>query len=69
MHFLLGFVLVITASFLILIVLLQRGRGGGLAGAFGGAGGKARSARRRAICSPKSQSGRPRFGYCFASVR
>jgi preprotein translocase subunit SecG len=39
-RFLLGFSLVITALFLILLVLIQRGRGGGLAGAFGGAGGQ-----------------------------
>ncbi len=32
--------LVITGFFLILIVLIQRGRGGGLAGAFGGMGGQ-----------------------------
>jgi preprotein translocase subunit SecG len=31
--------IVITSIFLILIVLIQRGRGGGLAGAFGGLGG------------------------------
>ncbi|MDP6059564.1 MAG: preprotein translocase subunit SecG, partial [Pirellulaceae bacterium] len=30
----------LTALFLILLVLIQRGRGGGLAGAFGGAGGQ-----------------------------
>ena len=40
MHFLIGFILVLTAAFLILIILLQRGRGGGLAGALGGAGGQ-----------------------------
>ena len=34
------FLLVITGLFLILIVLIQRGRGGGLAGAFGGMGGQ-----------------------------
>ena len=34
------FVLAGVGAFLILIVLLQRGRGGGLAGAFGGAGGQ-----------------------------
>lgn len=39
-RFLLGFMLVFTALFLILLVLIQRGRGGGLAGAFGGAGGQ-----------------------------
>jgi preprotein translocase subunit SecG len=32
--------MLLTALFLILIVLVQRGRGGGLAGAFGGAGGQ-----------------------------
>ena len=39
-YFLFGFLLVLTACFLILIVLLQRGRGGGLAGALGGMGGQ-----------------------------
>ena len=40
MHFLLMFLLFSTAVFLILLVLVQRGRGGGLAGAFGGMGGQ-----------------------------
>ncbi len=35
-----GFLLVFAAFFLIALVLIQRGRGGGLAGAFGGAGGQ-----------------------------
>ena len=39
-RFLLGFGLAITTLFLILLVLIQRGRGGGLAGAFGGMGGQ-----------------------------
>lgn len=39
-RFLLGFLLVLTSLFLILLVLIQRGRGGGLSGAFGGAGGQ-----------------------------
>ena len=39
-HVFFGFVLTITAVFLILLVLVQRGRGGGLAGAFGGMGGQ-----------------------------
>ena len=38
LHLLNGFVFVLGA-FLILLVLIQRGKGGGLAGAFGGAGG------------------------------
>jgi preprotein translocase subunit SecG len=37
---LLGILLVVLGLFLILIVLVQRGRGGGLAGALGGAGGQ-----------------------------
>jgi preprotein translocase subunit SecG len=36
----LGFMLVLSALFLIALVLIQRGRGGGLAGALGGAGGQ-----------------------------
>ena len=39
-RFLLGLGLSLTAFFLILLVLIQRGRGGGLAGAFGGMGGQ-----------------------------
>jgi len=40
LHFSLGFLLVFMSLFLIALVLIQRGRGGGLAGAFGGAGGQ-----------------------------
>jgi len=40
MSFLLGFLLTATAIFLILLVLVQRGRGGGLTGALGGMGGQ-----------------------------
>src|SRR5438067_5550854 len=36
---LLNLVLLLSSVFLILLVLIQRGKGGGLAGAFGGAGG------------------------------
>ncbi len=39
-HMFFGIVLTVTAIFLILLVLVQRGRGGGLAGAFGGMGGQ-----------------------------
>ncbi|MFM8415600.1 MAG: preprotein translocase subunit SecG [Planctomycetota bacterium] len=39
-RFTLGFMLVFMALFLIALVLIQRGRGGGLAGAFVGAGGQ-----------------------------
>ena len=40
MTYLLGIALTITSLFLILLVLIQQGRGGGLAGAFGGMGGQ-----------------------------
>lgn len=40
MNLLLMVVLFMTAVFLILLVLVQRGKGGGLAGAFGGMGGQ-----------------------------
>lgn len=40
LRFGLGFLLVFAALFLIALVLIQRGRGGGLAGAFGGMGGQ-----------------------------
>jgi preprotein translocase subunit SecG len=33
-------ILILTAIFLIVLILIQRGKGGGLAGAFGGAGGQ-----------------------------
>jgi len=39
-RFLLGFMLVLTSLVLVLLVLIQRGRGGGLAGALGGMGGQ-----------------------------
>ena len=40
MSYLLGILLVLSSMFLILLVLIQQGRGGGLAGAFGGMGGQ-----------------------------
>jgi preprotein translocase subunit SecG len=40
MQYLLGTLLFFTSLVLILLVLVQRGRGGGLAGAFGGMGGQ-----------------------------
>ncbi len=39
-HFVLGFLLFAISGFLILLVLVQRGRGGGLTGALGGMGGQ-----------------------------
>jgi preprotein translocase subunit SecG len=36
---LINILLLITSVFLILVILIQRGKGGGLAGAFGGTGG------------------------------
>lgn len=38
-HMILGFFFAVLAILLIIVILLQRGRGVGLAGAFGGAGG------------------------------
>lgn len=40
MQYLFGFLMFATALFLIMLVLVQRGRGGGLAGALGGMGGQ-----------------------------
>ena len=40
MEYLLMTLLFVVALFLILLILIQRGRGGGLAGAFGGMGGQ-----------------------------
>ena len=40
MSYVLGILLVLSSLFLILLVLIQQGRGGGLAGAFGGMGGQ-----------------------------
>lgn len=40
MEFLIKVVMFLTAMFLVVLILLQRGRGGGLAGALGGAGGQ-----------------------------
>ncbi|HEX4130722.1 MAG TPA: preprotein translocase subunit SecG [Pirellulales bacterium] len=40
MNVLLGTLMLVTSIFLILLVLVQRGRGGGLAGALGGMGGQ-----------------------------
>jgi preprotein translocase subunit SecG len=39
-HYFFGITMSLLAIFLILLVLVQRGRGGGLAGAFGGMGGQ-----------------------------
>ena len=36
---LLNLFVLLTGAFLILVIMIQRGKGGGLAGAFGGAGG------------------------------
>jgi preprotein translocase subunit SecG len=40
LHFVLGSLLLMTSIFLILLILVQRGRGGGLTGALGGMGGQ-----------------------------
>lgn len=48
---LLNWLVVIASLLLIFIVLIQRGKGGGLAGAFGGVGGSMLSAHVQAISS------------------
>ncbi len=40
LNILIGILLALTSTFLILLVLIQRGRGGGLTGALGGTGGQ-----------------------------
>lgn len=40
LHWVFGILLSVTGVFLVLLVLVQRGRGGGLSGAFGGMGGQ-----------------------------
>lgn len=40
LNYLMMFLLFFTAFFLIVLILIQRGKGGGLAGAFGGMGGQ-----------------------------
>lgn len=40
LHYVFGILMFLTAVFLILLILVQRGRGGGLAGALGGMGGQ-----------------------------
>src|SRR6188508_1481463 len=40
MDVVLAILLIVTALFMIFLILIQRGRGGGLAGAFGGMGGQ-----------------------------
>lgn len=39
-HYFFGITIFLTSLFLVLLVLVQRGRGGGIAGALGGAGGQ-----------------------------
>ena len=40
LHYFMGWLLSLTSVFIVLLVLVQRGRGGGLAGALGGMGGQ-----------------------------
>jgi len=65
-RFILGFMLVATSIFLILLVLIQRGRGGGLAGALGGMGGQSAFGTKLVTSSRKSQSVLQPSGFCCA---
>ena len=67
MSFLIGtlsFVMLAISLFMILLVLIQRGRGGGLAGAFGGMSVKVHLARVPATCSPGLPSSLQWCGFC-----
>ena len=68
MYYIFMVLLFLTAVFLIVLVLIQRGKGGGLAGALGGMGGKAHSARRPETCLPESRSAWPPSGSSCASA-
>ena len=66
-----GIVMTLTATFLILLVLVQRGRGGGLAGAFGGMGGQSAFGTKAGDAFTKITIGASVFWLllCIASVR
>ena len=65
------FLLLFTAGFLILLVLIQRGKGGGLAGAFGGLGGQSAFGTKAGDTFTKITIGVAAFWIilCAASVR
>jgi len=69
-RFLLGFMLVFTSLFLILLVLIQRGRGGGLAGALGGMGGQSAFGTKAGDVFTKITVGVAAFwiGLCILSI-
>ncbi|MGB8852284.1 MAG: preprotein translocase subunit SecG [Pirellulales bacterium] len=69
-RFFLGFTLVLTSLFLILLVLIQRGRGGGLTGALGGMGGQSAFGTKAGDIFTKITVGVAAFwiGLCILSI-
>lgn len=69
-RFFLGFTLVLTSLFLILLVLIQRGRGGGLTGALGGMGGQSAFGTKAGDVFTKITVGVAAFwiGLCILSI-
>jgi preprotein translocase subunit SecG len=69
-RFFLGFTLALTSLFLILLVLIQRGRGGGLTGALGGMGGQSAFGTKAGDIFTKITVGVAAFwiGLCILSI-
>ena len=64
-------ILILTGIFLIVLILIQRGKGGGLAGAFGGAGGQSAFGTKAGDLFTKITIGAAAFWIimCIVSVR
>ena len=71
MNVFLMILLILTAIFLIVLILIQRGKGGGLAGAFGGAGGQSAFGTKAGDLFTKITIGAAAFWIllCIVSVR
>jgi preprotein translocase subunit SecG len=71
MNILLMILLILTGIFLIVLILIQRGKGGGLAGAFGGMGGQSAFGTKAGDLFTKITIGLAAFWIilCIVSVR
>ena len=71
MHYIFGILMTLTSVFLILLVLVQRGKGGGLAGAFGGMGGQSAFGTKAGDAFTKVTIGAATFWIllCIAAVK